>query len=169
MKWAAAFALMVALTAGAEAADPCTEFFTMKQLWTLQKAYDYGRPYGLGFTMAAIVWKESSAGLKLTRKDGTHWSMNSYGPFHILLKTAKNRRGCKAWNCSGVRRKLMNDFQYSADLALEELEYWNERLGDYRKAFAAYNAGNDWRGQAGAAYSRDVHKKILYLQQCVRF
>lgn len=169
MKRIAAFALMVALSAGAEAADPCSEFFTMKQLWTLQQAYDHGEPQGLGYTMAAIVWKESSAGLKLSRKDGEHWAMNSYGPFHILLKTAKNRRGCKAWNCSGVKRKLMNDFQYSADLALEELEYWNERLGDYRKAFAAYNAGNAWPGPAGSAYSRDIRGKIRYLQQCVRF
>lgn len=169
MRRVAALALMVALSAGAKAADPCPEFFSLKQLWTLQKAYDHGEPQGLGYTMAAIVWKESSAGLKLSRKDGEHWSMNSYGPFHILLKTAKKRRGCSTWNCSGVKRKLMNDFQYSADLATEELEYWNQRLGSYRKAFAAYNAGNAWSGRAGSTYSKDIRNKIQYLQQCVRF
>lgn len=169
MKWVAGIALMVALSAGAKPADPCPEFFTMKQLWTLQQAYDHGEPQGLGYTMAAIVWKESSAGLKLSRKDGDHWAMNSYGPFHILLKTAKNRRGCTTWNCRNVKRKLLNDFQYSADLATEELEYWNGRLGSYGKAFSAYNAGNAWRGRAGTAYSRDIRNKIQYLQQCVRF
>lgn len=169
MRRVAALALMVALTAGAKVADPCPEFFSMEQLWTLQKAYDHGEPQGLGYTMAAIVWKESSAGLKLSRKDGEHWSMNSYGPFHILLKTAKKRRGCSSWNCSGVKRKLLNDFQYSADLATEELEYWSQRLGSYRKAFAAYNAGNAWSGKKGMSYSRDIRNKIQYLQQCVRF
>lgn len=169
MRWITAFTLMVAMTAGVKAADPCSEFFTLEQLWTLQKAYDHGESKGLGYTMAAIVWKESSAGLYLSRKDGEHWAMNSYGPFHILLKTAKKRRGCSTWNCSRVKRKLMNDFQYSADLAVEELEYWSQRLGSYRKAFAAYNAGNAWSGRAGSAYSKDIRHKIRYLQQCVRF
>lgn len=168
MRWITAFTLMVAMTAGVKAADPCSEFFTLEQLWTLQKAYDHGESKGLGYTMAAIVWKESSAGLYLSRKDGEHWAMNSYGPFHILLKTAKRRRGCVSWNCKGVKQKLLNDFQYSADLAFEELSYWSDRLGNYRNALAAYNAGNAWRSRDGKAYSRDIRGKVRYLQQCVR-
>lgn len=162
-------ALMFCSGVNAKPNVDCDVDFKMSQLWTMQRAFDYGAPDGMGHLLAAIVWKESSAGLKLHRKDGEHWSMRSYGPFHILLRTAKQRRGCSTWNCSNLKNRLLHNFEYSAELAVEELEYWRNRLGSASKALSAYNAGNNWNGMTGVSYRHDVVSKINYLKQCVRF
>lgn len=163
-----ALALMVA-SAGVGATAQCDKEFKLEQLWTMQMAYDRGVETDRGYTLAAITWQESNAGLQLKRKDGEHWSMRSYGPFHILLKTASKRRECVTWNCGHLKRKLLTDFDYSADLALEELDYWTDRLDSRRNALSAYNAGNNWKGTKGKQYLSQVNKKISYLQKCVRF
>lgn len=169
MSLKAVFAIMVVLllSAGAKAANCDDVTFEDEQLWNLQKAYDFGSRYDKGYTMAAILWQESSAGKHLKRKDGEHWSMSSYGPFHILLKTASHRRECHQSECRDVRRKL-NNFEYSANLSLEELLYWEARLGSLGKAVAAYNRGNNWNTNGGRNYLKKINAKIRYLKQCVR-
>lgn len=167
--WVVALTLMVVFPAGVGATAQCDVDFKLEQLWTMQMAYDRGVETDRGYTLAAITWQESSAGLKLRRKDGEHWAMRSYGPFHILLKTASKRRDCLTWNCGHIKRKLLTDFNYSADLALEELDYWTDRLSSRRKALAAYNAGNNWNGSKGMNYLSQINKKVSYLQKCVRF
>lgn len=38
------------------------QYFSPKQKAVLLKAYEYGAPHDLGYTLAAIAWKESCAG-----------------------------------------------------------------------------------------------------------
>jgi hypothetical protein len=144
--------------------------FSLNQLWTLQGAFDEAETLENGYTLAAIVWKESSAGVNLYRSDSEEWDMKSYGPFQILMRTAASRRGCDSpRTCRKVKTKLLKDFKFSAALAKEELIYWENRLGNKHNAIAAYNAGKSWRYNQGQQYLKDILKKAKYLKHCVRF
>ncbi len=170
------FAVMVGMSGVVHAAsdiagatEGCKVEFSDKQLYTLHKAYTFGKRTQRGFTLAAIAWQESSAGTRLQHSDGPHWSQKSYGVFHNLLSTIKERDGCSKADCTDKKKKLLRDFQYSATKATEELDYWKNRLGHSGKAIAAYNTGNNWNSTRGKTYLKKINVKIRYLKNCIRF
>ena len=170
------FALMVGMSGAANAAsdvagaiEGCKIDFSEQQLYTLHDAYNVGKQTQRGYTLATIAWQESSAGTRLQHSDGPHWSQKSYGVFHNLLSTIKERDGCRRADCSDKKKRLLRDFQYSATKAIEELDYWKTRLGHPGKAVAAYNTGNNWNSSKGKAYLRKINTKIVYLKTCIRF
>ena len=158
--------ILVSVTATAE---ECEVRFSEPQLWVLQESFERGIDEDYSFTLAAISWQESSAGVNLYRSDGDHWSMKSYGTFQILLRTAKNRVGCQHFQCNGVKHRLTVDFDFGVGLAIEELVYWERRLGSRENAIAAYNTGNNWQSKAGKNYLFEIQSKKLYLERCIRF
>lgn len=163
--------LLLALCAPLSANAACNVQFTDSQLYTLQRSFDFGKESGWGWSLAAIAWKESSAGLNLVRFDPPYeyWSA-SYGVFHNYLKTVMSEEGCTTARCaSKIAQNLMTNFKYSAQHAVKTLEYWKKvsGKGNYYDIWKGYNDGyqNTARGKA---YSVDIGDKIVYLKTCVR-
>lgn len=134
---------------------------------TLVEAFLYGYPKDIGFTLAAIVWKESSAGL---------WKINisdpSAGIAHNHLKYSLIRLGIKdtSFNRNVLAQRLVDNNQLSLSLAVEEIEYWFDRHnGNWQKTRASYNQGNHWASQNGTKYSKDVLDRLRILKDCGTF
>lgn len=152
------------------AAESCS-IFSDEQREVLQQSYDFGKPYDMGWSLAAIAWKESSAGLKLA-----NFSDPSFGVYHILLKTAAAHEGVDINSDpkSGINiaTRLLWDNSYAADHAITVLNYWLGRHnGDWSKAWASYNGGNNWEGNAPQEYSADIKSKLSYLRKhkCINY
>lgn len=150
--------------------------FSNVQLENLQYAYSFGEQFqkdgkfkghnnrydnnGLGYIMAALAWRESSAGLK-TQGGNEH---HAYGMFQNYLPTVRERVKEVGWNMTDAQIiSMLKDRKNSATWAYIELSYWLDRHnGDMRKAISSYNAGNKW--QAGNKYASDVIAKANYLK-----
>ena len=144
------------------ASPVCDEQFSMKQLHTMTSAYTAGKKYNLEYTLAAIVWQESSAGLYNSRKEGDFLVKS---PFHILLKTAYSREGCKNDICRTlVRSRLKYDFDYAAQHAIDEITFWSRPGRTWNQVMAHYNGGYS----PNHNYPKLISSKIRYLKKCVR-
>lgn len=162
--------IMVLVFTSSKAFSECDVYFSTNQLHVLQKAFDSGSEEGFGWSLAAIAWRESSAGVELVRFDPPYKYDNaSYGVFHNYLRTVMNREGCKNQTCAAkITQKLMTDFEYSAGHALQELKYWKKLRGNnFKEIWRGYNDGFKNRPK-GYAYADDIANKIVYLKQCVR-
>ncbi|MBF84573.1 MAG: hypothetical protein CL489_08875 [Acidobacteria bacterium] len=143
----------------------CTAF-DFNQRNVLQRAYDYGVEYDMGWSLAAIAWKESSAGRNMA-----NWNDPSVGVFHNLLKSVAKREGVYGNEEKEVILivRLMHEFEFSAKHAVLELKYWQKQYGkDWRKIWSSYNAGWNWFN--GIKYSDDIANKIQYLKRnkCIK-
>lgn len=141
---------------------------TDEQKKVLLDSYTYGSEHDLGLTLAAIAWQESNFGMYMTNlSDGKH---GSYGPFHILLDYAMIRHDVKnKWDQSRLAERLLFDFDFSAEEALSQLKYWQNRFKDnansHAWAIAAYNAGSSGlKSKKGQNYRADIKIKIQALQ-----
>lgn len=143
------------------------ESLNYKQIEVLRKSFIYGLPYDMGNTLAAIVWKESGAGL---------WKINvsdpSAGIAHNHLKYSLIRLGRvdTPFSRNKLAQQLIDNDLLSLDLAMEELQYWFARHnGDWDKTRASYNAGNNWNSTAGRRYSEDIRLRTKILMDCNTF
>lgn len=150
--------------------------FNNVQLDNMQYAYSFGEQYdkhgkfkernkrydnkGLGYIMAALVWRESSAGINQKGRKGHE----AYGIFQNYLPTVRSRVKQLGWNMTDQEIiRMMEKRNNSAAWAYIELSYWLDvHKGDIRKAISSYNAG--WKIKAGDAYASDVLKKANYLK-----
>lgn len=138
---------------------------SVKQMRTVERAYQAGLPHNLGYSLAAIVWQESSAGLFLINS-----SEGSYGPFQINLKTALARVDGKNWSKpkkDWLATNLLR-FDFSVYFAIEELKYWQSVHGNnnWRKVWASYNGGWRYHKPAPQSYAQSIATKIQKLQGC---
>lgn len=163
-----ALVLLLGSIENAQASGACS-IFDKNQRDVLQRAYNYGKQSDLGWTLAAIAWRESSAGA-----DIVNFNDPSFGVFQVHLKTASSHEGFD-WHQDPQRalmvaQRLITDFEYGADHAIQVLEFWKRRhKGNYRKMLASYNAGYRYAKGAGQAYAKDVASKVNYLRtnKCV--
>lgn len=141
------------------------------QQQVVNRAYELGEPDGLGWTMAAIVIKESGAGKMLVNDRS-----KDYGAFGINLKTAKRRTehlvGAKMnqREVRGLRKQLIQDFEMGAMYAKMELDFWIKSYGEnWPRVWEAYNAGYK-RTSVSKAYARDITNTIQKLKRsnCVK-
>lgn len=136
-------------------------YFTPEQLLTMQRAYEAGDKIDMNYTMAAIALQESNAGEQLVNH-----RTRDYGVFQNHLKTVASREGVKP--SKHLANKLVKNFDYSADHAVKELEYWKQvRKDRLQDVLASYNAGFNMK--AGRKYANEVMDKIAMLQNCVDF
>lgn len=139
--------------------------FSQKQKENLQFACTYGSGIAheedLCYIFAAILWVESSAGVK-TSNGPNH---PSHGIFQNYLKTVRDRLKQRGYRYSNAEiKRLLKDDIMSASFAEEELVYWLGRhRGNLFRAVASYNAGNNWR--ASISYANNVFKKAEYLKR----
>lgn len=153
-------------------ASQCEVDFSIDQIITMQKAYDYGQTYDYGYSLAAISWQESSAGLNLVGGVNNVRNLNNVeylalGPFHNLLKTVKRREKCESVYCEQkIIARLITDFDYGAMHASLELNHWQAvHKSDWFKMWSSYYAGNKW--QNGKDYATDITNKVRYIKKCI--
>lgn len=149
---------------GVKAVD-CPEF-SQGQVAVLKKAHAYGSHNmggNWGVVLAAISYQESSAGDKVVNHKG------SYGVFQNKLTTVTNRTGERP---AVAKKKLIRSFDYSAEQAKNELDYWNERYylktgqpNNLTRVLASYNAG--YNVSAGKGYAKQVKQKMKIVEHCI--
>lgn len=144
--------------------------FNDEQIEVLRYAYERGKPHDLQWTLAAIAWQESSAGVKMKNPKA-----DSYGIFGSLLRTVEARlqdqEFANSLSKTPLNRKqtvflLQHDWEFASDMAIVELQYWQKRHnGNHRKMIASYFGGNKSNSKAAQSYADTLNKKIVYLKQ----
>ena len=139
---------------------------TAKQLSNFKFSYTYGAKYQLGWTLAAISYKESSLGLH-----SINLADPSASQYHILLKSALKRHHIKdtSWNRSRMMEKLLYDRRFAAKEAIAELLYWKAYwiqkgyIGKWLwiKMVGSYNGGY----YSNINYARKVARAIKILRK----
>jgi len=143
-------------------ADSCPRL-TDSQVSVLQRSYDLGKDADMGWTLAAIAYRESSAGRFLIDASGP-----SFGAHQILLRTATRRMNITdSMQKNILAQRLVEDVDLSASLALEELKFWRRLHGNnWNNLWASYNAGYNYRGTSGQKYAKMIGKHIKQLKNC---
>lgn len=138
---------------------------TPEQKETLFSAYVYGLKDDLSLTLAAIVWKESKAGVwTINLNDGKY---GSYSAYHINLEYAAARHNVKtSWGRSRLAEKLLQDEEFAAEEALTVLRAYKTKNCNHRCSLAKYNGGNlGNRITKAMAYADDVMLRIQALDK----
>jgi hypothetical protein len=145
------------------------ESFSKDQKETIIKAIEFGNKHSLGYTLGAIAWQESCAGEYLV-----NFQDPSAGVFHAyipnLLRKYKNLSD-NGFTVNMVGQKLINDFDFSAQEAINELKYWEKvHKGKWENMIKSYNKGFSWEKNQIAAkkaqsYYLSVSSKVRKLQK----
>lgn len=153
-----AFALSMPMQAQA---SECKRF-TEDQLKVLRDAWFAGADHGYEWTLAAIAWKESSAGENLI-----NWEGPAFGPFQGLLSTVMKREGVSGKRQElRIANRLVDDFDFAVGKAIEELKYWNSRYdGNWNKTVQSYFGGNTPNTPNAVNYRADISNKIRFLRK----
>ncbi len=135
----------------------------------LKWAYEYGLKYGLGESMRAICWQESSVGADLENdEDG---SFGLFGGKALIVAT----RYYKTWPAQPrpelirqSRYMLIHNPKFAAAACVNELRYWQSKHGadQWTKIWASYNAGWSWWN--GKGYAADIMAKIKFLRNATK-
>ncbi|RDU64744.1 hypothetical protein [Helicobacter sp. MIT 14-3879] len=117
--------------------------FSNNQKEIIAYAYNYGKKYNLGYTLAAIAWHESCAG---------EYRMNfadpSAGLYHALIPGVIKRYQMlkdNGFNRNVIGELLIRDDEFASKVAIDELLYWdNVRNGNWKEIIKSYNKGFSW-------------------------
>lgn len=158
-------ALIMALTYGLSSdasAQECPTF-TPEQDVLIRKAHAIGDWYDLGYTLAAITWKESIVGRYIVRINATDGKWGSYGVGNMLLTTAMELTGeDNYWRAKAtLAPKLINDDVEALKMSLRYLNRHRD-LG-WREMIAKYNG----QGPDAERYRQDVVRRVTVLQECL--
>jgi len=144
--------------------------FTEEQYSIAIQSYGLGEPFGMGYTMAAIAWQESSSGTFLLNMNDP-----SAGVFANYIPSVLARHGIKDTqrNRNIMAQKLMNSIDLSAAEALSELEYWKSIHGEssWPLLWQSYNGGFSYKSPGTSEYinsieySNDIRDKVHFLQK----
>jgi hypothetical protein len=135
--------------------------FSNSQILILKKAKEYGKKYNLSYTLQAIVWQESSAGIQRE-----NYLSGCFGIGHIRLRTYLDRHKIKRTykNQLIYKHLLTYNDRLNLQAMVDELLFWTEvHDGNYVKIWASYFAGYDVK--AGLNYARDIRIKINELKK----
>jgi hypothetical protein len=143
----------------------CDFSFTPEQNSLLHLAYAVGQPHDLGYTMAAITWKESFVGRHIIRINPNDGKNGSYGVTHILLDTAMWMLDIDStWEAKAeLAPRLMRDDIFTLHLSLKYLLRFNHL--PWRKQVERYNG----QGDLARSYADDVTKRVNLLLKCKYF
>lgn len=137
--------------------------FSNDQKEIIAYAYNYGKKYGLGYTLAAIAWHESCAG---------EYRMNfadpSAGLYHALIPGVLRRYQMlkdNGFNRNVIGEMLIRDDEFASKVAVDELLYWDKvRNGNWKDMIKSYNKGFSWEksvrlNQLAENYYENVRQK----------
>lgn len=139
-----------------------SEGLTERQIETVHKSYVAGKEKDMAYSLAAIVWKESSAGRYMINLQDP-----SAGPFHITIDNALVYLKWKDTNFNRNRaaQMLIQDFQLSAEFAMINLQFWKDQYkNNWFRIWASYNAGYNWKN--GEDYAHDIARKVQKIKLC---
>lgn len=132
------------------------------QVHNLQQSYEFGLQEDLGYTLAAISWRESSAG-----KYRINYKSNDYGSFGINYNTVQRLEKIKSYykTIEHLQQLVYDDYKGSR-YAIATLK-WNlkHHKGNWRKAVMHYHVGNKW--WLGREYANDIALKVNILKTCL--
>lgn len=128
-----------------------------------------GEPYGLSKTLVAIAKLESNMGkVKVNMQDP------SCGVTMIHLKFFLKRYNIvdNSFNRNKACQQLIDNDELAIAESIVVLEYWKTRfckkwgckVSEWRKVWAAYNAGNSWNSKSGKAYADKIETIIKDLK-----
>lgn len=139
------------------------EGLSNRQVEVLHQAFQAGAPKDMSYSLAAIAWKESSAGRYL---------MNLQDPSAgVFMVTIENAIGYLKWkdtpfNRNRMAQLLMEDFDLAAEFAMINLQFWVDQYGnDWRTIWKRYNGGYS-DSERSVKYSRDIARKISVIAEC---
>lgn len=151
----------------ASAAPTCkaleNEGLSTQQVNVLHKAYQAGVEKDMSYSLAAIAWKESSAG---------RYTINlqdpSAGVFMVSIDNAINYIKWKntPFNRNRIAQMLIQDFELSAEFAMINLQFWKDQYGEnWRLIWRRYNGGYS-NSEASKKYSADIARKVQKIALC---
>lgn len=145
--------------------------FSSDQKEIIAYAYNYGKKYGLGYTLAAIAWHESCAG---------EYRMNfadpSAGLYHALIPGVLRRYQMlkdNGFNRNVIGEMLIRDDEFASKVAIDELLYWDRvRNGNWKDMIKSYNKGFSWEkseqlNQLAENYYESIRKKREILEDYI--
>lgn len=139
------------------------EGLSKKQIDVLQNSFYIGSKKDMSYSLAAIAWKESSAGKYL---------MNLQDPSAgVFMVTIENAIGYLKWkdtpfNRNRMAQLLMENFDLSAEFAMVNLQFWKDQYGeDWRTIWKRYNGGYS-DSERSVKYSKDIAAKISVIAEC---
>lgn len=139
--------------------DKAYKHMTVKQKQCLKNAFERGKPFDLGWTLAAIAWEESIGGkFKLNVFDP------SFGVYHIKIENAlafSKQIEDTRFNRNRIAMWLIDDFDYSSAVCISILKWWmNFHNGSWSLAVASYNGGH----KPNKKYLERIKRKIKALR-----
>lgn len=148
---------------------------SQRQIEVMYQSFEYGRERNLSYSLAAIAFKESSAGNPRFMRNPNDPSAGFHGVklTHLIeyfnMEDTPNNRAM-------VEDMLVNSHGASAFFAMEILEWWVERHnGDFFRAWRSYNGGYYWWtsrpnhravSQRTQEYANDIRDMIRIIRQC---
>lgn len=129
------------------------------QVKVLEKTWHYGEKTlgkGWGVKMSALAYQESKLGKDVHGR-------GSYGTFQMQPATVADMNNRKS--TKGIKTRLINEFEYSANESAKYLDYWRDKGYSDARIFAHYNGGYKV-GAKQQRYSRSVQKNVKLLSQC---
>ena len=112
------------------------------QKYVMFKIFNAGYNENLGYSLAAIAFYESSAGVNLVNRNDP-----SGGVFHVHVKHVLDTFDLPMTeeNIDLAIDMLSNNFDFAASLAMRELQWWLSRHnGSHFHAWRSYNGGYFW-------------------------
>lgn len=144
------------------------------QIKNMYVSYQYGKSRNMGYSLAAIAFKESSAGDPRFMSNPNDPSAGFHG---VLLTNVIKKLGLNdnEENRAMVEDMLINSHGASAWFSMEILSWWlNYHKGDWFKAWRSYNGGFYWYPRKNHQevlkrtwkYAADVQRLIGTIQEC---
>ena len=130
--------------------------YTPEQQQIIQQAHSFGLPYDYGFTLAAIVIKESFVGNRIIRYNPTD---PSTGVTHIQFDTLKHLSGLNHWDTLALAEELIVNDLLAFEYAVKKLD---SVRGNFWQKWRRYNG----KGKAAEQYANDVQGIIRGLKRC---
>jgi len=137
------------------------EAMSTHQKMNILTTYKKAEPFNMGYTMASILWQESSA-----YRYNVSVHDPSCGGFHTSLRSVSNRHDLPhgGFHYNKLCQRLLNDREFAFSEALAELKYWhNVHRGDWFKIWGSYNGG--W--ERNPRYARQIKDKVDFLQNLI--
>ncbi len=145
--------------------------FSKTQRENIIYAYNFGAPRGMGYTMAAIAWQESCAGVYMV-----NFSDPSAGLYHahipVVLKYYSNYKDTP-FTRNIMGQLLIDDKKFASKVALDSLLYWHTyHKGNYKNIIKSYNKGFKWEKDSKSnalaeSYYISITKKIRTLESYI--
>lgn len=136
---------------------------TPQQLEMLREIKKMGKASGLSYSLMAIAIKESKLGAYMI-----NISSKDFGMYQANITTVLNRQNIRdtSWNRNVFASKLVFDFEFATQNAIEELTFWKKvHKNDWHKVWGSYNAGYRYNSKKARTYSREIASIIRELKK----